>query len=260
MKINLQWFALLFLILLALLLSPSLWGQEVTVKRERVFTGSGLYGFMNGGAEQFLEYGVSKLTARDVVYEGQEYTIEIYEMPSPEDAFGIYSLHVFKCERADTAGCINCLSPYQLQAVEGSYYVSVVFPSGSAVAKSKVDELIRLYLPTDGKVHPEIPSQLRNLSPYSGKLKYLKGPIGVSGVSTSLSHYLEDILYTGVWFVADKPSQSYQALIYIKDEKEVNKLKRKIPAANIKQSGEFFLYITGEEKESKEEDYGVFGF
>lgn len=52
-----------------------LWAQDgVQVKRERVFTGSGLYGFMNGGAEQFLEYGVSRLTARDVVYKGEDYT------------------------------------------------------------------------------------------------------------------------------------------------------------------------------------------
>ena len=149
-----------------LLLIPAfLVAQEVEVKRERVFTGSGLYGFMNGGAEQFLEYGVSKLTARDVVYEGQEYTIEIYEMPTPEDAFGIYSLHVFRCQRADTLDCIDCLSPYQLQAVAGDKYVSVVFPSGSAAAKSKVDELIRQYLPMDGKDNPAIPALLQEISP-----------------------------------------------------------------------------------------------
>lgn len=41
-------------------------------------------------------------------------------MPSPEDAFGIYSLHIFKCERTDVLGCIDCLSPYQLQAVVGN--------------------------------------------------------------------------------------------------------------------------------------------
>ena len=55
---------------------------------------------MNGGADQFLEYGVSKLVTRDVVYKGNEYTIDIYDMPTPEDAFGIYSLHIFKCSRA----------------------------------------------------------------------------------------------------------------------------------------------------------------
>ena len=141
MKHVIQWLVLLTFIPVFLV------AQEVKVKREREFTGSGLYGFMNGGAEQFLEYGVSKLVARDVVYEGQEYTVEIYDMPTPEDAFGIYSLHVFRCQRADTLGCIDCLSPYQLQAVAGNKYVSVVFPSGSAAAKSKADAVIRYYLP-----------------------------------------------------------------------------------------------------------------
>ena len=102
MKHVIQWLVLLTFIPVFLV------AQEVKVKREREFTGSGLYGFMNGGAEQFLEYGVSKLVARDVVYEGQEYTVEIYDMPTPEDAFGIYSLHVFRCQRADTLGCIDC--------------------------------------------------------------------------------------------------------------------------------------------------------
>lgn len=173
MKHVLQWLG--FLLFIPALLAA----QEVEVKREREFTGSGLYGFMNGGAEQFLEYGVSKLIARDVVYNGQEYTIEIYDMPTAEDAFGIYSLHVFRCQRADTLGCIDCLSPYQLQAVAGDKYVSVVFPSGSATAKSKVDELIRYYLPMDGKDNPEIPELLNEMSPYSGKLKFLRGPIGI---------------------------------------------------------------------------------
>ena len=38
--------------------------QEMTVKRERVFTGTGLYGYMNGGAEQFLEYRKSGIPGR----------------------------------------------------------------------------------------------------------------------------------------------------------------------------------------------------
>lgn len=235
-------------------------GQELEVKRERVFTGAGLYGFMNGGAEQFLEYGVSKLTARDVVYGGQEYTIEIYEMPTPEDAFGIYSLHVFRCQRADTLGCIDCLSPYQLQAVAGNKYVSVVFPSGSAAAKSKADELLRQYLPMDGKENPEFPALFKDLSPRSGKLKFFRGPIGISGVSTSLMHYLEDIAYTGVWFVADKPSKSYRALVCVKEGKEIEKLKGKVPASDIIQEGSDFIYIKGKEQEKEEDDHGGFGF
>ena len=44
MKHITQWLA--FLLLVPALLTA----QEVEVKRERTFTGSGLYGFMNGGA------------------------------------------------------------------------------------------------------------------------------------------------------------------------------------------------------------------
>ncbi|RGP16023.1 DUF6599 family protein [Parabacteroides gordonii] len=254
MKHITQWLA--FLLLVPALLTA----QEVEVKRERTFTGSGLYGFMNGGAEQFLEYGVSRLVARDVVYEGQEYTIEIYDMPTPEDAFGIYSLHVFRCQRADTLACIDCLSPYQLQAVAGNKYVSVVFPSGSAVARNRVDELIRHYLPMDGNDNPQIPELLAAFSPYSGKLKFLRGPIGISGVSTSLMHYLEGISYTGVWFIADKPSKSYRALVCLREKDDAEALMKKIPAADIIQSADDFVYLIGKEKEAEEDDHGGFGF
>ena len=254
MKHITQWLA--FLLLVPALLTA----QEVEVKRERTFTGSGLYGFMNGGAEQFLEYGVSRLVARDVVYEGQEYTIEIYDMPTPEDAFGIYSLHVFRCQRADTLACIDCLSPYQLQAVAGNKYVSVVFPSGSAVARNRVDELIRHYLPMDGNDNPQIPELLAAFSPYSVKLKFLRGPIGISGVSTSLMHYLEGISYTGVWFIADKPSKSYRALVCLREKDDAEALMKKIPAADIIQSADDFVYLIGKEKEAEEDDHGGFGF
>lgn len=130
--------------------------------------------------------------ARDVIYQGEEYTVEIYEMPSSEDAFGIYSLHIFKCQRADTLGCIDCLSPYQLQAVVGDRYVSVVFPSGSPAGQQGADELLRRYLPANEADTPRVPELLDLSSPYSGHVKYLRGPIGISGVSTSLSKLLQD--------------------------------------------------------------------
>lgn len=246
--------------LLLLCFPALLWAQEgVELKRERVFTGSGLYGFMNGGAEQFLEYGVARLTARDVVYKGEDFTIEIYEMPTPEDAFGIYSLHVFKCQRADTLGCVDCLSPYQLQAVVGDRYVSVVFPSGSSAARNAVDELIRLYVPMDGTGNPRIPDLLGISSPYSGSVKYLRGPISVSGVSMSLAKLLEGCPFDGVWFVADKPTDTYRALIYLKDTEVLKRLAEKIPASSRIQQGEGFLYIKDSE-EVEEEDHGDFGF
>lgn len=237
------------------------WGQEgVQIKRERVFTGAGLYGFMNGGAEQFLEYGVTKLVARDVVYQGEDYSIEMYDMPGSEEAFGIYSLHIFKCQRADRLGCVDCLSPYQLQAVVGNTYASVVFPSGSEKAMRGADELLRLYLPPDDTDHLDIPSLLGVSAPYSGVVKYLKGPISVSGVSASLATLVKGMPYSCIWFVAGKEIGTYRALIYVSDDTAVKELQNRLTASDILEQGNDFIYIKGIEEEEASEETEDFGF
>lgn len=242
--------------------------QEVEVKRERTFTGSGLYGYMNGGAEQFLEYGVSKLITRDMSYKGEEFTMDVYDMPSPEEAFGIYSLHVFRCERADASGCLDCLSRYQWQAAVGNRYVSVVFPSGSAKAQRLADELVRLYIPLEGQTSPRIPADLQADVPHSVRLKYLKGPISVSGISSSLSALLKEIPYAGVWFVADKAEpEGYRAWVELKTSADKETLKallateEGVQESRILREGETYLYFFAKEKEqSEEEDPEGFGF
>jgi len=245
---------------LLLLLPLFLHGQEIELKRERVFTGAGLYGFMNGGADLFLEYGVTLLTNRDIVFKGENYTIDIYEFSSPEDAFGIYSMHVFRCQRADTLGCIDCLSPYQLQAVVGNKYISVVFPSGSAAAQQSVDELIRKYIVMDGKDKPGFPKQLITHSPYSGEIEYTRGPISVSNVSKDLSVLLKKTAYSGAWIKKDKVSNTYQAYIQFSGEETSKQIKERMISTNILAEGDNFLFIRGEEKEDDSPDYGPFGF
>lgn len=173
--------------------------QEVEVKRERTYNASGLYGFMNGGTDQFLEYGVKQLVVRDIIFKGEEYVVEIYDMPTPEDAFGIYSLHTFRCERADTLNCINCLSPYQLQAVSGNQYVSIVFPSGSAVAQQNADERMKL-LPFLLNYCWSIPSQAK--SNYSKGLYHfllLVRPLQNSWKESRIS-------LSGIWQTVHQPA------------------------------------------------------
>ena len=228
------------------------------LQRERTFTASGLYGYMNGGADLYLEYGVEKLTVREVAYNGEAYNVEIYEMPSPEDAFGIYSLHTFRCQRADTLGCINCLSLYQLQTATGNYYVSVVFPSGSQRAKEGADELLRKYVPMEEAEKPDFPALMEIDPPYSGNLKYMRGPISTSNVSYPFSKLVEDIPYSGIWFIMEKPSKEYRALICLPDNKEIDKIKERISPGQILQTGDGYLYITGKEEEV--ENPNIFGF
>lgn len=233
---------------------------EVSVKRERVFTGAGLYGFMNGGAELFLEYGVQRLTTRDLVYKGEEFNLDIYEMPSAEDAYGIYSLHVFKCLRTDSAECVDCLSMYQLQMAVGKCYVSLVFPSGSDKAKSLADELIRLYVDTRQSKMPVFPKIAGAISPYSGLLKFARGPISASAALPALRELTENISYSGIWCYVDKKNRINNVWIDVKDKKELEKLKERVDKDHILSIGELSICFKCPEKKEEAPSESPFGF
>lgn len=244
-----------------LILFPSfIVAQDVQLKRERTFTGDGLYGYMDGGADQYLEYGVSRLISRDVVFKGEEYTIDVYDFPSPEDAFGIYSLHIFKCMNADSNGCVDCLSAYQFQAIAGCKYVSIVFPSGSDSARAHVKELLKVYISPDSCSKLVVPDLLNIKSPSTSKLRFLRGQIALSSSNISLSKLLDGIHYTGIWLLPTERG-SYKALVSLPSKEELLRLKAVVPSSEIFREGEDFLFIQGKDGATSEEDeHGGFGF
>ncbi|MDH6311710.1 hypothetical protein M2137_000469 [Parabacteroides sp. PFB2-10] len=234
--------------------------SQLSVVRERVFTGQGLYGFMNGGADLFLEYGVERLTNRDVEWNGESYTIDIYEMPTPEDAFGIYSMQVFRCQEADQGGGINCLSPYQWLGVIGNRYVSVVFPSGSEAALKGVSGLIAHYFPETDSDLPAFPEKWQAESPFSGVLKYARGSISLSNISKDLSGRLKELAYKGVWFRKGGEEDSYEASVCCDNREQCEAILAKLDPTMVIDSQDTCIYIKGKESKEETPDFGPFGF
>ena len=236
--------------------------DDITVKRERVFIEKGLYGFMNGGADLFLEYGVRKLVTRDLVYLDMEYTLDIYEMPTPEDAYGIYSVHIFKCLQADTDDGINCLSTYQLQTIVSNYYISLVFTSGSEKARTNAKVLLQHYaadIKGDNIVFPEQIKASLTL-PYSGVLKFLRGRISISGAQLSLANMLQGVRVSGVWFFPSDKEDEKRAFIIFNDEESANSFLEKTEPDDIVGSAGTWVHIRCRETKKPEEDKGPFGF
>ena len=250
----------LFLFLSALTVSVRLSGQEPEIKRERVFPGEGLYGFMNGGADLYLEYGCKSLVNRDIIYKGEAFTIDIYEMPTREDAYGIYSMHVFRCRYADSLGTINCFSPYQLQAVVDNFYVSIVFPSGSTRAQQIAGELIPLYISSEQSSMPDIPKEIATLPPFSGIVKYLRGPLSLPHASRDLTALLKNAAYKDVWFRADQQTKTYKAVIFFSSSEEKEKLIQTLPDSDILSFDGDALFIQRKEIENEPSKAGEFGF
>jgi len=222
-----------YLVILILFFSTKLFGgeQDLLIKKETKFTGECLYGFMNGGADLYLEYGFSELIYRELTYRGEDFSVELYKMRSPEDAFGIHSVLSFRCISADSLGRVECLTKYQLQAVSGNYFISVVFSSGSLNGRAGAYELISKFLPNDeSKVN--FPDFVQEKKRYTTNLFYCAGSLGLSNLPSAISSLLEGISAYKLWYYKDGLS-SNRCRVFFSDNQSLSIVKQRIPASDI---------------------------
>lgn len=118
-------------------------GAEITGTRE--YSYESLYGYIDGGAELYLEYGFDTLCITDINYGGTELKAEIYRMKDAEAAFGIFSVSRFKCIDGIDLTEHFCRSKYQLQFCKGPYYVSIV-NSTATEEEQKLSEQIAVLI------------------------------------------------------------------------------------------------------------------
>ncbi len=223
--------------------------DEITVIRERNFKGAALYGFMNGGSDLYLEYGFRDLRALEVKYKGQDYSIEIYSMPTAEDAYGIYSQHTFRCITADTLSSYNCLSKFQLQAPVGEKYISIVFSSPSGDLQEGARELLKHYstpvnITADSIKTVAIPVQFKEMvRPLSGKLKFMRGPLAISNVDSDIENLLKNISNYKVWYLKSGNQGENRVLLLFSDINDKVVVKARLSANTIVSEGKDYIFF-----------------
>lgn len=217
--------------------------EQIKIKRERTFKGEALYGFMNGGSELYLEYGFKDLRAIDISFRGNDYTVEIYKMAGPEEAFGIYSIHTFGMLYADTLFEISCHSMMQLQTVAGDTYYSLVFETPSKEVNSDAVELIKYYIErAENQGEFELPSEINEfVTSVSGNLKLMMGPLGVMAGSSELIDLLKNVSNYKLWVFKDENSATSKALFYTKDENSIAHLKSLLASSALVLQGKGLL-------------------
>ena len=169
-------------ILAAVLIATPCAGQEVEfpdvdgwVKASEVqsFTADNLWEYINGAAELFIEYDVLLCVTGDLASGGLVVTVDLYDMGTPLNAFGVYVR-----ERPDPGisltGATEALisPPYQALLLKGSMYVKVnVFEGDLTEANgTALLEAIARALPGPA----EYPAEL-DLLPRSGRVAGTSG-------------------------------------------------------------------------------------
>jgi len=107
---------------------------------DAVYNRETLYDYMDGGAEVYLAFDFQQVFVRKFKRTGgDEIILDIYDMGSPAEAFGVFS-----CDREDEGAGIGQDSEYGfglLRFWKGHYFVSVIAVGDDQAAKAAIFEL-----------------------------------------------------------------------------------------------------------------------
>lgn len=172
-------------------LSRLSFGSWKTAGPASVYKKDGLYGYINGGAELFLQYGFEELSVIRYV-DGtvpaveKEIVLEAYRMASPEEAFGIFSLKREGDERVSPGiTSAHWLSPSQANLAKGRFYINI---TGLNTTEEEI-EAFAVAASTKIKATSALPPE-NSLLPSSGRIpgseRYIRGELAAEGESPLL--------------------------------------------------------------------------
>jgi hypothetical protein len=150
------------------------WALEGPIKK---YTGEDLFEYINGEAELYVQFGFKVLTAGLYLKDGNEnlgITVDVYEMGSDLEAFGIYANYRKPEAEPVKAGAEGFVGPSQLMFYQGRYFVQLN-ASGSASQDQTIFQtlagLISRNLPASPQSPPEltllkIPALIPNTEKY----------------------------------------------------------------------------------------------
>jgi hypothetical protein len=151
----------------------------------RVFGGADLYGYIDGGAELFLEFGFDRLTLQKFRSGRNELAVEIYRMADPIAATGIYLMKCGKPTRDPSFAARHTINRHQLMFVRERYFVTVNNLSGGDAAGAdlvKFGRAVASALPAD-----RVPVELSSLPArgmVAGSERLVRGPFGLQSIFT----------------------------------------------------------------------------
>ncbi|MCJ7447304.1 MAG: hypothetical protein MUO72_06420 [Bacteroidales bacterium] len=168
---------------------------EAKFSTVRRFNGESLYGYIDGGADLYLEYGFTGVNVTEFTYLKGKYKVEIYKMNNPESAYGIFSVSRFRCRNRPDFSLLTCQNKYQLQICSGQYYISIINGSGtsadstaSIIAGRKIVDKISGPSIDLSEFFPGVSAEtIRNES------CLIKGRLGVINGSPEMEEYLREL-------------------------------------------------------------------
>jgi hypothetical protein len=149
----------------------------------RVFTGTGLYGHIDGGAEIFLELGFERLVVQEYQKNGHAFTVELYTMTDQAAALGIYLMKCGQEKRNAALKARHTLGRRQIM-FQRSRIFALVYHKGDATERS--EDLVELAKALTSRMPEDVAVSQLALLPSEGRvegsLRLIRGPFGLHAI------------------------------------------------------------------------------
>ncbi len=203
---------------------------DFILNRNECFDGESLWGYMNGGADIYLEYGFDILRVEEFSDEDESIKLELFKMDDPISAFGIYSIKTFKCQQSDVTATIDCLNPFQYQLIYGEYYIQLINESGSEKAQQDMVNLAKILLEKLEPKELELPlrylTDSLNFSLYD--IKMFKGILGIQNKTMGLADYFSGIEAYQIYYaktIVNGEKVKYYEIVFDEPEMKIKFLE-----------------------------------
>jgi hypothetical protein len=155
----------------------------------KIYTTENLFEYIDGGAELYLSYGLASVLARTYTREGEpDITVDLFDMGSSENAFGVFS---HSRETIDSAfGQGSQYTKGLLLFWKDRFYVSILASPETKASKAAVFALAR-----------SLEAQIPNEGPLPGVLAYLPQD---SLIAESVRYFHHYIWLNSHYFVSDE--------------------------------------------------------
>lgn len=151
------------------------------IKSNNNYSDSSLWGYLDGGADIYFEYGFTALQVMKFIAGNENFKLECYKMKDAKAAFGIYSVSHNKCPDSGKELKFNCENKYQLQFAKAEYYISLINESGTAKAMVVAAFLAREIADKIHEKEYSLPDYFNGLLIPSGlnRFKLITGKLGL---------------------------------------------------------------------------------
>ena len=148
------------------------------------YDAKGLYGYINGGAEIYLEYGFRRVLGQRASKDRHELQCDIYEMVNAEAAFGMFSTLRGRCATTLPGTAWHCVTPEQILFAKGKYLVSIVPYDRSSETRNAAMKAARGLLARIREAEYRVPKPFDS-APFSTSkksLRHIRGPLAMQSV------------------------------------------------------------------------------